>query len=244
MYNKILDRKILLIDDEIEILKLIETVLKKEGFRRIFKASSGTTGIKMCRDESPDLIVLDIMMDDIDGFEVCRKVREFSFAPIIFLSAKSEDVDKILALGLGADDYVTKPFSPKEVAYRIKAHLRRNIYMRNEMSLKDEKICFGDVMIDFHKGEVKKHGRIVNLTPREYELISYMAKNMNQILSKKKLCDKVWGDDYDGYDNTIMVHIRKLREKLEDEPSNPKYIKTVKGLGYKLLGENQNESFK
>ncbi|WP_123054195.1 response regulator transcription factor [Clostridium sp. JN-1] len=237
MQNEVLDRKILLIDDEAEILKLIETVLKKEGFRRIIKASNGIDGISLCKSENPDLIVLDVMMPHMDGFDVCKKIREFSFVPIIFLSAKSEDMDKILALGLGGDDYVTKPFSPKEVAFRIKAHLRRNLYIKKELSIKEDKINFGSIIIDFHKGEVLKNNELVSLTPREYTLLSYMAKNSNQILSKQMLCDAVWGDDFEGYDNTIMVHIRKLREKLEDIPSNPKHIITVKGLEYKLIRE-------
>lgn len=237
MYDEILDRKILLIDDEVEILKLIETVLKKEGFRRVLKATNGLDGIRLCKDELPDLIVLDIMMPHIDGFEVCRKIREFSFIPIVFLSAKSEDVDKILALGLGADDYVTKPFSPKEVAFRIKAHLRRNIYIKKELSIKEEVINFGNIQIDLNKGEVKKNHELLSLTPREYGLLSYMAKNANQILSKQMLCDAVWGDDFEGYDNTIMVHMRKLREKIEADPSSPKHIITIKGLGYKLIKE-------
>lgn len=237
MYDEILDRKILLIDDEVEILKLIETVLKKEGFRRVLKATNGLDGIRLCKDELPDLIVLDIMMPHIDGFEVCRKIREFSFVPIVFLSAKSEDVDKILALGLGADDYVTKPFSPKEVAFRIKAHLRRNIYIKKELSIKEEVINFGNIQIDLNKGEVTKNNELLSLTPREYGLLSYMAKNANQILSKQMLCDAVWGDDFEGYDNTIMVHMRKLREKIEADPSRPKHIITIKGLGYKLIKE-------
>lgn len=233
MYN-ILDRKILLIDDEIELLKLMETVLKKEGFRRISKAANGTDGIKICKRENPDIVVLDVMMPDIDGFDVCKRIREFSFVPVIFLSAKSDDVDKILALGLGADDYVTKPFSPKEVAFRIKAHLRRNIYIKNELSVKEEKISFGDIVIDFQKGEVLKLGENIVLTPKEYHLLCYMAQNANQILTKQMICNEVWDDDYEGYDNTIMVHMRKLRQKLEKDPSNPEYIITVKGLGYKL----------
>ncbi|MCC9296798.1 response regulator transcription factor [Clostridium sp. MT-14] len=234
MQDQILDRKILLIDDEVELLKLMETVLRKEGFRRIFKGKNGSEGIKICRNEKPDIVVLDIMMPDMDGFEVCRNIRNFSFVPIIFLSAKSEDVDKILALGLGADDYVTKPFSPKEVAFRIKAHLRRNIYIKNEMSMKKEKISFGDITIDPAKGEVSKSGKNITLTPKEYHLLCYMAQNANQILTKQMICSEVWKDSYEGYDNTIMVHIRKLRQKLEDNPSSPKYIITAKGLGYKL----------
>ncbi|MBV7276261.1 response regulator transcription factor [Clostridium sp. PL3] len=235
MYDQVLDRKILLIDDEIELLKLMETVLIKEGFRRIFKAKNGMDGIKLCKTEKPDMVVLDIMMPDIDGFDVCKKIREFSFVPVIFLSAKCEDVDKILALGLGADDYVTKPFSPKEVAFRIKAHLRRSIYIKKELTIKKDQIFFGNVAIDFQGGDVLKDDKNIVLTPKEYHLLSYMAQNSNQILSKQMICDEVWGSSYEGYDNTIMVHIRKLREKLEEDPSDPKYIITVKGLGYKLI---------
>lgn len=230
----ILDRKILLIDDELELLKLLEAVLKKEGFRRIFKATTGAEGINLCKSEKPDIIVLDIMLPDIEGFEVCKIIREFSICPIIFLSAKSEDVDKILALGLGGDDYVTKPFSPKEVAYRIKAHLRRNMYIKNSLLCEEKQLQFGDIRINFTSGEVFKGNDLLNFTAKEYSLLCYMAQNPNRILNKQMICDNVWGDDYYGYDNTIMVHIRKLREKLEDNPSNPKYIITVKGLGYKL----------
>ncbi|MBU5483775.1 response regulator transcription factor [Clostridium sp. MSJ-11] len=234
MNEDILDRKILLIDDELELLKLLEAVLKKEGFRRIFKATNGAEGINLCKTEKPDIIVLDIMLPDIEGFEVCKIIREFSICPIIFLSAKSEDVDKILALGLGGDDYVTKPFSPKEVAYRIKAHLRRNMYIKNALLCEKKQLQFGDIGINFTSGEVFKGNDLLNFTAKEYALLCYMAQNPNRILNKQMICDNVWGDDYYGYDNTIMVHIRKLREKLEDDPSHPKYIITVKGLGYKL----------
>ncbi len=189
----------------------------------------------MCKSEKPDIVVLDVMMPGIDGFETCKKIREFSFIPIVFLSAKSEDIDKILALGLGGDDYVTKPFSPIEVAYRIKAHLRRKIYIKNEIYNTEEKIInFGDVTLNLTKGEVIKNGENIIFAPKEYNLLCYMAENSNRILSKQMLCNEVWGDDFQGYDNTIMVHIRKLREKIEADPSNPKYILTVKGLGYKL----------
>lgn len=234
MYDEILDKKILLIDDEIELLKLMETVLRKEGFKRIFKALKGTDGINLCKNEKPDIVVLDVMMEDMDGFEVCRAIREFSYVPVVFLSARGDHIDKILALGLGADDYVTKPFSPKEVVFRIKAHLRRNIYIKNELTMKKEKICFGDLIIDFKKGEVLKSGKNITLTPKEYHLLCYMTQNANQILTKEMICDEVWNDNYEGYDNTIMVHMRKLRQKLESNPSKPQYIVTVKGLGYKF----------
>lgn len=234
MPDEILSKKVLLIDDEIELLNLMETVLKKEGFSKIYKAMDGAGGINLCTKEKPDIIVLDIMLPDTDGFEVCKQIRGFSFVPVIFLSAKSDDIDKILALGLGADDYVTKPFSPKEVAFRIKAHLRRNIYLKKEMTRIKSFVQFGDVTIDLKNAEVSKSEKVVILTPKEYHLLRYMAENPNQILTKEMICSKVWKDECIGYDNTIMVHIRKLRQKLEDNPSSPKYIITFRGLGYKL----------
>lgn len=219
------NKKILLVDDELDILNLLETVLKKEGFNNIYKTTSGHEAIKMCEKIAPDLIVLDIMLPDIDGFEVCRRLREFCLVPIIFLTAKDDDVDKLLGLGIGGDDYITKPFSPKEVAFRIKAHFRRSEYF-NLKSLSDSKriIRFGDVEIDEDKGEVRKKSELVPLTLKEYSLLLYLAYNPNKILSKNQILEKVWGSDFEGYDNTLMVHIRHLRQKLEDDPSNPKYI--------------------
>ncbi|MFI8710047.1 response regulator transcription factor [Bacillus sp. NPDC077411] len=230
------NKKILLIDDEEDLLDLLETVLVKEGFATIYKAFTGLSGVEICKKENPDIIVLDIMMPDIEGYEVCKRIREFTYAPVIFLSAKSDDIDKLLGLGIGGDDYVTKPFSPKEVAFRIKAQLRRSQYIGLEKKKdKDESIIeFNEIKIEAKKGEVTKLGIPIKLTAKEYKLLLYMAKNKNQILSKRKICDEVWEDEYVGYDNVIMVHIRHLREKLEDDPSNPKYIKTIKGLGYKL----------
>lgn len=233
--NEILDKKILLIDDEENILDILEIVLLKEGFKSIYKASNGLDGIKMCSENNPDIVVLDIMLPDADGFEVCKRIREFSFVPIIFLSAKTDDIDKLLGLGIGGDDYVTKPFSPKEVAFRVKAHLRRNQYLDSKRKREEiDKITFGDIEIDINKSEVLKSKQIVNLTAKEYQILIYMAKNENQILSKKKICDYIWEDEFIGYENSIMVHIRHLREKIEEDPSNPKYLKTIKGLGYKL----------
>ncbi|OFI05050.1 transcriptional regulatory protein YycF [Clostridium acetireducens DSM 10703] len=229
------EKKILLIDDEEAILDLLETVLKKEGFKNVFKASTGKQGIYMFKEEKPDLIVLDIMLPDIDGYEVCKNIRAISYVPIIFLSAKVEDVDKILGFGLGGDDYVTKPFSPKEVAFRIKAHFRRNIYIEKMAETKEKIIKFGDITIEENKALVKKGDKEINFTAKEYSLLLYLAKNFNQILSKRKIFERVWGEDYMGMDNTIMVHIRHIREKIEDKPSSPKYLITVKGLGYKLI---------
>ncbi len=232
------NKKILLIDDEREILDLLETVLTKEGFKEIYKARTGRKGIRLCREINPDIIVLDIMLPDIDGYEVCRRLREISFVPIIFLSAKTDNTDKLLGLGIGGDDYVTKPFSPKEVAYRLKARFRREEYAKSIRSMRD-KIELGDIKIDKKRMEVKKNGQPVELTVIEYRLLLYLAENPNRILSKKRIYQQVWQDEFLGNDNVIMVHISHLREKIEDDPGNPRYIKTVKGLGYKIVVESE-----
>lgn len=233
-------KKILLIDDEKDILNLLETVLKIEGFKEIYKAENGSKGIELCEKISPDIIVLDIMLPDIDGYEVCKRIREFNMCPIIFLSAKSDDVDKLLGLGIGGDDYVTKPFSPKEIAFRIKAHFRRINYMQsasneNQINEMKEVIKFKDIEVDENRAEVKKSNTVLNLTAKEYQLLLYLVKNPNIILSKDILIENIWGGEYEGYDNTLMVHIRHLREKIEDDPSKPQHIITFKGLGYKFL---------
>ncbi|RSK26785.1 DNA-binding response regulator [Bacillus sp. HMF5848] len=229
------DKSVLLIDDEEEILFLLKTVLQKEGFQQVYKATTGEEGIRLADQFKPDVIVLDIMLPDMDGYNVCKRIRESNFVPIIFLSAKSDDIDKLLGLGIGGDDYVTKPFSPKEVAFRVKAQLRRQQQYVVNHDQEDSNVSFGDIEVNRKLGEVKKAGRLVELRAKEYQLLTYLIKHPNQILSKQTICEKVWGEDYFGFDNTIMVHIRHLREKLEDNPSKPNYIKTVKGLGYKLL---------
>lgn len=233
-------KKILLIDDERDILNLLEIALKKEGFKEIYKADTGIKGVEICKQINPDIIVLDIMLPDIDGYEVCKRIREFSMCPIIFLSAKSDDVDKLLGLGIGGDDYVTKPFSPKEIAFRIKAHFRRLEHMqsvRNDRRGDDtnEVIKFKDIELDENKAEVKRSGDILNLTAKEYQLLLYLVKNSNMILSKNSLIENIWGSEYEGYDNTLMVHIRHLREKIEVDPSKPQHNLTFKGLGYKFV---------
>ena len=231
--DKIENKKILIVDDEESLLNLIEGLLKLEGFQKIYKAENGIDGILKCKEVNPDIIILDVNLPDIDGFKVCEKIRGFSLAPILFLSAKNENYDKLMGLSSGGDDYITKPFNNEELVLRIKAQLRRVSYINNESI--DEKIEFGDVIIDLASGEVKRLGKVLDFTAKEYQLLLFFAKNPNQIFSKSKLCEQVWGYDYEGYDNTIMVHIRHLREKIEDDPSRPSYIKTIKGLGYKLV---------
>ena len=231
------DKKILLIDDEKDITDLIEDVLLKEGFKNIIKAHCGLDGINMCRIEKPDIVVLDIMLPDIDGIEVCRSIREFSYCPILFLSAKNTDVDKIVGLSIGGDDYITKPFSPREIAFRIKAQFRRIGYSEEikNSTADDNNIVIGSITIDKSNCQVYKNDEEVKLTAKEYKLFLYLAENPNKIVSKERLCEVVWGEEYLGYDNTVFVHIRHLREKLEENPSKPKIIVTIVGLGYKLV---------
>lgn len=233
----VFDSKILLIDDEKDLLNLLETYLSKEGFNYLYRAENGRQGLEICRRENPDIIVLDVMLPDIDGFEVCRRLREFTYEPILFLSAREEEVDKILGLGIGGDDYITKPFSLKEVTFRIKAQLRRKHY--RQMSLGAEAgqdiHNFGRLCLDESRSEVRKDGSIIDLTAKEFQLFLHLARNPNRILSKKKLYEAIWGEEYLGDDNTVMVHIRHLREKIEDDPGSPRLLVTVKGLGYKLV---------
>lgn len=227
-------KKVLLVDDEQAILDLLEEVLKKEGFQHVLKTSTGEAAIELCRTEQPDLIVLDVMLPGIDGIETCRRIREFSYCSILFLSSKDDDIDKILGLSIGGDDYVTKPFSPKEVVFRLKAQLRRKRYEEQDHQAK-ETIKIGNIHINIESQRVYKNEKEIVLTAREYGLLTYFAQNPDKIISKDRLYEQVWGENSFGSENTLMVHIRHLREKLEDDPSAPKIIVTVKGLGYKLV---------
>lgn len=233
------DKKILLIDDEKDITNLIEDILLKEGFKNIRKAYCGIDGITICRNEKPDVVVLDIMLPDVDGIEVCKRIREFSYCPILFLSARNSDVDKIIGLSMGGDDYITKPFSPREIAFRIKAQLRRQKYDGIKEESKNETIKVGNITINKSHSQVYRDDTEVSLTAKEYKLLLYLAENPNKIVNKERLCEVVWGEDYFGYDNTISVHVRHLREKLEEKPSKPQIIVTVIGLGYKLVKRNE-----
>ena len=237
--------KILIADDEPDILSLLEKALKLEGFNNIIKAQNGNDAVRRFRGDDemeafqrmrPDLVILDIMMPGMDGYEVCRKIRDFSIAPILFLSSKNDEVDKILGLAVGGDDYVTKPFSPKEVVYRVKAQLRRASYGNAASS---DPIRIGKLVIDPDRCEVSVDGRMAELTAREYEMLKVLAENKGHVLSRERLYERVWGEESFGCDNTIMVHIRHLREKIEADPNDPKYIITLKGLGYKLVDPDE-----
>ena len=223
----------MIVDDEPDILDLLEKALAIEGFHNILKVANGSNAIDTCKNQSPDIIILDVMLPDLDGYEVCKQIRQFSHCPILFLSSKNDELDKILGLAVGGDDYVTKPFSPKEIVYRVKAQLRRLEYKQNPPQSQSIKI--GALTIDPDGCRVMKDDKEIELTAREFELLQYMAQNKGRVISRERLYEAVWGEDSFGCDNTIMVHIRHLREKIEDNPTSPKYIVTMKGLGYKLV---------
>lgn len=229
-----MDSKILLVDDEQDIVDLIETVLQQDGFTSIEKAYTGTDAIAICKEFQPDVVVLDIMLPDIDGIEVCKKIREFSYCSILFLSSRNDDVDKILGLACGGDDYITKPFSPRELVYRIKSQLRRQQYHSTAQIDSNQIITLDHLKLDKDSFRIYKSGQEVLLTGREFLLLSYLMENSDKIISKQRLYEQVWGEYSSICDNTIMVHIRHIREKIEDDPSHPKQLITIKGLGYKL----------
>lgn len=225
--------KIMVVDDEPDILDLLEKALNIEGFRTVVKIDTGINAVNTCKKIQPDLMILDVMLPDIDGYEVCKQIRAFSHCPILFLSSKNDELDKILGLAVGGDDYVTKPFSPKEIAFRVKAQLRRVEYRQNPV--KNKTIQIGALTIDTDGCRATKDGRDMELTAKEFEILRHLAKNKGRVISRERLYEAIWNEDSFGCDNTVMVHIRHLREKLESDPTSPKYIITMKGLGYKLV---------
>lgn len=229
-----MDSKILLVDDEKDIADLIEEVLRQDSFKNIKKAYTGMDAVQVCREYQPDVVVLDIMLPDIDGIEVCKQIREFSFCSVLFLSSKNDDIDKILGLSCGGDDYITKPFSPREIVYRIKAQLRRQQYQSVMRTDVKGLLTVGGLALDRESSRIYKNEKEINLTGREFLLLSYLMENADKIISKERLYEQVWGEYSSICDNTIMVHIRHIREKIEDTPSAPKQLITIKGLGYKL----------
>ena len=231
------EQQIMIVDDEPDIAALLETALRMEGYSRIIKTERGLDAVETCRRMTPDAIILDVMLPDLDGYEVCRRIRQFSLCPILFLSSKNDEVDKILGLAVGGDDYVTKPFSPKEVAYRVKAQLRRADY--NHGPEPAQIIRVGSLELHPDRARAVKGRKELALTAREYEILLYLAQNVGRVISRERLYEAVWNEDSFGCDNTVMVHIRHLREKLEDDPAKPQYIRTVKGLGYRMVNPHE-----
>lgn len=226
--------KILVVDDEKEIRDLIEIYLKNEGFQ-IIKASNGREALEVLEEEEVHLIILDIMMPEMDGIKACMKIREEKNMPIIMLSAKVEDMDKIFGLTTGADDYVTKPFNPLELIARVKSQIRRYTKLNNNgATATGEEIEIDDLVINVSTHQVKVNGEEIKLTPREFDILELLARNRGMVFSMERIYQKVWKEDFFDSPNTVMVHVRKIREKIEKDPRNPQYIKTVWGVGYKI----------
>jgi len=224
---------ILLVDDEKEIIKLMEIYLLNEGYK-LLKASDGMAALELMSANPVDLVVLDVMMPHLNGIETCIKIRELYDVPVIFLSAKSQDIDKISGLSIGADDYVTKPFNPLELMARVKSQLRRYDRFKRQLHNDGSIIEIDDLVINFVNYTVTVDGKEVKLTPREFAILRLLAVNRGAVLSMDAIYEKVWNEPFMESKNTVMVHIRKIREKIEKDPQNPRIIKTVWGIGYKM----------
>src|SRR5215469_2507047 len=222
------NKKILVVDDESAILQTLRFNLERSGYT-VVTASDGRSAIAMAQREQPDLVVLDIMLPVLDGIEACKEIRKFSSVPIIMLTAKDQEIDKVLALELGADDYVTKPFALHEFLARVKARLRRPAPIQ---SGHDEAIALGDIVLDPSRQQLTVRGKHVALAPKEFALLRVLMENNGRVVTRQTLLDKVWGYDFEGEQQTVSVHIRWLREKIEEDSRNPRHIITVRSRGY------------
>jgi len=231
--------KILVVEDDQTLLNVLKYNLVKEGYD-VLTAADGVQALDVARSNRPDLIVLDIMLPKLDGFEVCRILRREMTTPILMLTAKAEETDKVVGLELGADDYMTKPFSMREFLARIRAMLRRAEMMKvAAISVKDlipSLIKVGEIEVDLARHTVSRSGTPIDLSPKEFDLLGFLVKNKEQVFTRDQLLEKVWGYDYAGDTRTVDVHIRWLRQKIEVDPANPKHLLTVRGIGYKFEG--------
>ena len=231
--------KILVVEDDKTLLDVLKYNLIKENYA-VVTAVDGVQALEVARSEKPDLVILDIMLPKLDGFEVCRILRKEMTVPILMLTAKIEEIDKVVGLELGADDYLTKPFSLRELLARIRAMLRRVEMIKQETLSKEETapqpIKIANLEIDLTRHQVSRGESIVDLSPKEFELLAFLARNRGQIFTRDHLLEKVWGYDYAGDTRTVDVHIRWLRQKMEDDPSHPRHLLAVRGVGYKFEG--------
>jgi DNA-binding response OmpR family regulator len=235
-----MSEKILVVEDEPTLVETLEYNLSHRDYE-VFTAMDGREALAIAREEHPDLIVLDLMLPGMDGIEVCRVLRQEMSVPILMLTARDEEVDKVVGLEVGADDYMTKPFSMRELMARVKALLRRERLIREELSaesqvIDEQTLTFGDLTIDMSRREVKRAGEPLHLKPREYELLVFLARHRGMVLSRDLILERVWGWDYDGGSRTVDVHVHWLREKIEPDPKNPTRIVTVRGVGYRFEG--------
>jgi len=232
--------KVLLVEDEPTLVETLSYNLVRQGYA-VVTAMDGRSALELARRELPDIILLDVMLPELDGIEVCRILRQEMAVPIIMLTARDEEIDKVVGLEVGADDYITKPFSMRELMARVKANLRRVRLTRQESEADvpagdSERLVAGDVVVDLARREVLLQGDPVALTPREFDLLAFLARNRGLVLSRDLILERVWGWDYAGGTRTVDVHVRGLREKLEADPARPTRILTVRGAGYRLEG--------
>ncbi len=239
--------KILLVEDDVTLLEILEYNLLRQGYE-VQKTDNGRTALKLAREEHPDLIVLDVMLPGMDGFDVCRILRQEMSVPILMLTARADEIDKIVGLEVGADDYLTKPFSMRELLARVKAMLRRVALIREDLSAEQQVdegktavdkaalLIFGDLVIDQNRREVLLAGKPVRLKPKEFELLLFLVRHQGIALSRDLILERVWGWSFDGNSRTVDVHVRWLREKIEADPANAQRIVTVRGIGYRFDG--------
>ncbi|MBC7224613.1 MAG: response regulator transcription factor [Anaerolineae bacterium] len=236
-----MSEKVLVVEDDQTLLETLEYNLSRQGYQ-VLTAADGPTALKVAREEHPDLIILDIMLPGLDGFEVCRILRREANMPILMLTARADEIDRVVGLELGADDYLTKPFHMRELLARVKALLRRVRLVREEMAAsaaqepKGKVLTFGDLTIHTGRQEVRRAGNVLQLRPREYDLLLFLAQHRGQTLSRDRILEQVWGWEYGGGTRTVDVHIRWLRKKIEPDPAHPTRIVTVRGVGYRFEG--------
>lgn len=233
-----MNENILIVDDEKEIADLIEVYLKNDGYT-VYKFYNGLDALKCIETQNIDLAILDVMLPDIDGFRICQKIREQYFYPIIMLTAKVEDVDKIMGLTIGADDYITKPFNPLEVVARVKTQLRRYVCYNNTTNTNEKNVPITEydirgLIINKNTHKCTLYGKEITLTPIEFSILWYLCKNKGKVIPSEELFENVWGEKFLDNNNTVMAHIGRLREKLGEHSKNPKFIKTVWGVGYTI----------
>lgn len=227
-YSFLHKKKLLLVDDEPALLKMVSDILKDTGFKNIIMAKTVKEAVAATKEENPALAILDIMLPDGDGFSLMQQLRVFTDIPVIFLTAKDEAKDKLAGLGLGADDYISKPFLPQELLLRVYAVLRRSYKEDSPILILD------GCTIDFSRAEVNKAGKIIPLTAKEHTLLEILARNEGRIVTVDTICEALWGDNPFGYESSLNAHVRRIREKIETDPSKPVSLITIKGLGYKL----------
>ena len=230
-----MNEKLLLVDDEKGILTMLKNLLNQEGYTQISTASSGNEALNLVEHMAFDLIVLDVMLPDIDGFALCQQIRKITSVPILFLTARTGDLDKLMGLGIGGDDYITKPFNPFEVAARIRAHLRRQNLNKSLNARQEEILDFGFFSLHKSAGQLIVNGTDQQCTAKEFELLVFLCEHPNRIFTAQQLYEHVWGSSIQGDEKTVVIHISKLRKKIEKDPSKPSILVNIRGIGYKFV---------